>query len=110
MNEKIKQLALDAGIGFTLWDDSGREMIDNYTPEERLAKFAELIVKETLQVARAGIEFGDGMEDAVYTYFGVEECRGWVCPKCGVDRTKDVCPQGHMAAVEGKCPMIGVAQ
>ena len=46
MNEKIKQLALDAGIGFTLWDDSGREMIDNYTPEERLAEFAELIVKE----------------------------------------------------------------
>jgi len=36
-------------------------------------KFAELIVKETLQVARAGIEFGDGMEDAVYKYFGVEE-------------------------------------
>ena len=46
MNEKIKQLALDAGIGFTLWDDSGREMIDNYTPEERLAEFAELIAKE----------------------------------------------------------------
>ena len=36
-------------------------------------KFAELIVKETLQVARAGIEFGDGMEDAVYKYFGVEK-------------------------------------
>lgn len=36
-------------------------------------KFAELIIKETLQVARAGIEFGDGMEDAVYKYFGVEE-------------------------------------
>ena len=33
MNDKIKQLALDAGIGFTLWDDSGRAMIDNYTPE-----------------------------------------------------------------------------
>ena len=46
MNEKIKQLALDAGIGFTLWDDSGREMIDNYTPEEYLEKFAELIVLE----------------------------------------------------------------
>lgn len=38
-----------------------------------LYDFAELIVKETLQVARAGIEFGDGMEDAVYKYFGVEE-------------------------------------
>ena len=36
-------------------------------------RFAELIIKETLQVARAGIEFGDGMEDAVYKYFGVEE-------------------------------------
>ena len=48
MNEKIKELALDAGIGFTLWDDSGRAMIDNYTPEERLAKFAELIVGECL--------------------------------------------------------------
>ena len=36
MNAKIKQLAEQAGIGFTLWDDSGREMIDNYTPEERL--------------------------------------------------------------------------
>ena len=49
MNERIKQLALDAGIGFTLWDDSGRPMIDNYTPEEYLEKFAELIVKEMLQ-------------------------------------------------------------
>ena len=46
MNERIRQLALDAGIGFTLWDDSGREMIDNYTPEEYLEKFAELIVRE----------------------------------------------------------------
>jgi hypothetical protein len=49
LNEKIKQLALDAGIGFTLWDDSGREMIDNYTPEEYLEKFAELIVEECLK-------------------------------------------------------------
>ena len=36
-------------------------------------KFAELIIKETLEVARASIEFGDGMESAVYTYFGVNE-------------------------------------
>ena len=49
MNEKIRELALDAGIGFTLWDDSGREMIDNYTPEERLTKFAELIVRECIE-------------------------------------------------------------
>lgn len=49
MNERIKELALDAGIGFTLWDDSGREMIDNYTPEEYLEKFAELIVGECVK-------------------------------------------------------------
>jgi hypothetical protein len=49
MNKRIRQLALDAGIGFTLWDDSGREMIDNYTPEEYLEKFAELIVKECVK-------------------------------------------------------------
>ena len=52
MNKRIRQLALDVGIGFTLWDDSGREMIDNYTPEEYLEKFAELIVKECAKLNR----------------------------------------------------------
>ena len=66
MNEKIKQLALDAGIGFTLWDDSGREMIDNYTPEEYLEKFAELIVRECAQVC---VEVGDANSD-IYPEFG----------------------------------------
>ena len=63
MNERIRELAHEAGL-------------PTYNPEgvpTKLEKFAELIVKETLQVARAGIEFGDGMEDAVYKYFGVEE-------------------------------------
>ena len=35
--------------------------------------FAQLIIKETLQAARAGIEYGPSMEEAVYTYFGVDE-------------------------------------
>ena len=70
MNEKIKELALDAGIGFTLWDDSGREMIDNYTPEERLTKFAELIVRECGAVA-LNIGCGD-IEDELLKHFGVE--------------------------------------
>jgi len=51
MNEKIRRFALDAGIGFTLWDDSGREMIDNYTPEEYLDKFAELLFNEIANTA-----------------------------------------------------------
>lgn len=35
---------------------------------------------------------------------------GWVCNKCGTDRTKAGCPLGHMAALEGKCPMTAEAQ
>ena len=76
MNEKIKQLALDAGIGFTLWDDSGREMIDNYTPEERLTKFAELIVRECASrmdnILREKKDGGGTMGDEIREHFGVE--------------------------------------
>jgi hypothetical protein len=40
----------------------------------------------------------------------VEEHKGWVCPKCGVDRTRDVCPKGHTAALTSDCPMTATAQ
>ena len=86
MNKRIRQLALDAGIGFTLWDDSGREMIDNYTPEEYLEKFAELIVREFIRqnksyaVNSTHRDFYLGWNDAithcnesVKEYFGIEE-------------------------------------
>ena len=85
MNEKIKQLAIDAGIGFTLWDDSGRAMIDNYTPEERLEKFAELIVQEIANTAvvsdgmfngnerRLSVELRLGDMVKKISVFGVEE-------------------------------------
>jgi hypothetical protein len=64
MNERIRELAKQAGyqedmFGIGHWD----------MPECK--KFAELIIKETLEVARAGIEYGDGMETAVYTYFEI---------------------------------------
>lgn len=68
MNERIKELAIKAGL---LSADYNGFDSNRLTKSEE--KFAELIVKETLQVARAGIEFGDGMEDAVYKYFGVQE-------------------------------------
>ena len=85
MNEKIKQLALDAGIGFTLWDDSGREMIDNYTPEEHLAEFAELLFNEIANTAvisdgmftgnerRLSVELRLGDMVKKISVFGVEE-------------------------------------
>ena len=64
MNERIKELATKAGFQSYIT-----------THEEDVAmfeKFAELIVKETLEVARAGIEFGDGMESAVERYFEIK--------------------------------------
>ncbi len=71
MNEQIKKLAEQADPDYTgiYDDDMGHALVG----EEAIKKFAELIIKETLQVARAGIEYGNGMEDAVYRYFGVEE-------------------------------------
>ena len=65
MNERIKELAEQAKD----WKRGNGGM--DYLAVD-LEKFAELIIKETLQVARAGVEFGNGMEDAVYNYFGVE--------------------------------------
>lgn len=35
-------------------------------------KFARLLIKETLEVAGAGVEYGDGMEAAVNQYFGIK--------------------------------------
>ena len=75
MNKRIRQLALDAGIGFTLWDDSGREMIDNYTPEERLTKFAELIVRECAEWIKntdSDPDIGAADAQALREHFGVE--------------------------------------
>lgn len=59
MNERIKELAEQASF---LNKD-----------EESIEYFANLLVKETLQVARAGIEFGDGMETAVFKYFDIKQ-------------------------------------
>ena len=65
MNERIKELAKQAGFA--------SDKLGHLFGSDDIEKFAELIVKETLQVARAGMEFGDSMDEAVYTYFGVEE-------------------------------------
>jgi len=68
MNERIRELAIEAGA--KVIGDQFRYM---KMYEDDIEKFAELIIKETLQVARAGIEYGPSMEEAVYTYFGVTE-------------------------------------
>jgi len=48
------------------WDE-----LDDYA-KQAIIKFGECVVKETLQVAYAGLEFGPSMEAAVERYFEME--------------------------------------
>ena len=66
MNERIRELVKQAT---TIEEHKWGVSYDNFNKE----KFAELIIKETLQIARVGMEFGPSMDEAVYTYFGIEE-------------------------------------
>jgi hypothetical protein len=70
MNERIRELALQAGA-VNVWEWASDDVLDTKNMDAK--KFAELIIKETLQVAKVGMEFGPSMEEAVYTYFGIEE-------------------------------------
>lgn len=69
MNERMKHLAgqaLDRAVPYT-WHN-----LDHVEMEKVMKVFAELLIKETLDVARAGVEYGDGMDSAVYRYFGLK--------------------------------------
>ena len=105
MNERIKQLAEQATINI----GDKFHPIDFFDKE----KFAELIVRDCyvalFPALRDMISRGQAY-DMIRKHFGVEERKGWVCPKCGIDRTQDVCPKGHTAAVTGDCPMTATAQ
>jgi hypothetical protein len=75
------------------------------------AKFAKLIIEECVQVARrADTADTEYAWFAIERHFAIDQPKGWVCPKCGIDRTKEVCPKGHTAALTGDCPMVGQAQ
>ena len=83
MNEKIKQLALQAGDYVNsvytppvrskepgkIWEDGHVDWMEQFNE-----KFAELIVRECAEIARVyseeGVEFNGG--DAIKEHFGVE--------------------------------------
>jgi hypothetical protein len=115
MNERIQALAKGAKHAVEQ---------EGIILELALEKFAELIVRECVQTLidntperytneSAEEDWDKGydraMRDCVHhiqEHFGVEESLGWVCSKCGTDRTKAVCPLGHSASVDGRCPMV----
>lgn len=105
MNEQIKELAEQAAGNYTQtfhWEYL--QQID----KDIFEKFAELIVRQCAVIATEGNS--DKIALDILVHFGVEEPKGWVCPKCGVDRTRQACPSGYNSLLTGHCPMIGVAQ
>ena len=121
MNERIRLLAEQAKFAIDVSNDP------NSPPSwwaaghnDRFEKFAELIVQECILTIQMGIT-RDGHNTEKYQrsikhltdikkYFGIEDPKGWICPKCGADRTKIACPLGFGATVDGRCPMTMEAQ
>ena len=105
MNERIKEIEQQCWshrVNGTLVD--GQLHFDT-------KKFAELIVREMLQTCEDHPGWSGRMiGEQIKQHFGVEEPKGWVCPKCNADRTKIACPLGFGATVDGRCPMTVEAQ
>lgn len=64
MNNRIRELATEVGMSV--------EYLDNTKQWVLIEALAELIINETLQVAKVGMEFGPSMDEAVHRYFGVK--------------------------------------
>jgi hypothetical protein len=77
MNKRIKELAEQTGY---IWHASGDPQIYEFTPE-KLAKFADMIVRECIQVCADRGTHHDGLYSAwaddcskrIGKHFGVEE-------------------------------------
>lgn len=99
-------------------------MVECYNPygEFRYDKFAELVIKECARVAAVTpCPYEDEHQKQTLGHTWDMACvasarqvrqlledekpQGWVCPKCGADRTKTACPLGFGATVDGRCPM-----
>jgi hypothetical protein len=93
-----------------------------YIPDCFAERFAELMAQEFIGIVENCPpwygDYRDQIDDAFRNHlvskmkyhFEIPQHKGWVCPRCGVDRTREVCPKGHSAALTGECPMIAEAQ
>jgi hypothetical protein len=115
MNQYIRGLWTQAGGRF---DPGGPDKLPGFVIADPKA-FAELIVRECVGVVEGGHFLHDQAPTALFAkecsgaikrHFGVEEPKGWICPKCNADRTKIACPLGFGATVDGRCPMTVEAQ
>jgi hypothetical protein len=122
MNERIRELNLQAMSIVMNGSDPDGDVERMYIPSEFTKKFAELIVKECIGIVEnSPSSYGDYRDqisnstrevcvEKMKQQFEIVEKKGWVCPKCGVDRIQAACPKGHSAALTGECPMVVTAQ
>jgi hypothetical protein len=103
MNQYIRGLWTQAGGRF---DPGGPDKLPGFVIADPKA-FAELIVRECAELC----DINDKEQgDILREHFGIEDPKGWICPKCNADRTKIACPLGFGATVDGRCPMTVEAQ
>jgi hypothetical protein len=100
MNQRIRELI----------DQAGTDVSGKWISLDNAEKFAELIILECDRYARGTWEHGELLGGDLKRLFGLEEPKGWICPKCNADRTKIACPLGFGATVDGRCPMTVEAQ
>ena len=111
MNEKLRQFEKESKL--EIFGLGARR--DRW--EAALEKYAELIVKECAEICMQEIDTGllmapqaPGIAKQIKQHFGIEDPKGWICPKCNADRTKIACPLGFGATVDDRCPMTVEAQ
>ena len=77
MNNRIQQLALQAGLKQRIWNSLGKElpMWQEDPDNPGLEKFAELIVKECIDIANTYQNVGSNcyVDNMIAKHFGVEE-------------------------------------
>ena len=73
MNERIRQLAEQAGFEITPWGDELLPCVHQEGPiYEELEKFAELIVRECMKVSNLSLSKHELPSDKIAEHFGVK--------------------------------------
>jgi len=73
MNERIRELAIQAGFFYEDYKDIWYLEYHNQTCEEEIKKFAELIVKECIDIANDTRYDGKVVANRIKFVFGVDE-------------------------------------
>jgi len=118
MNERISELLEQARVACFRMGSKPATTVGY----DELEKLVELVVKECIGIVENSFSsYGDYRDqisnstreacvEKMKQQFEIPQQKGWVCPRCGIDRTQAACPKGHSAIFTGECPMVVEAQ